>query len=254
MPRTKVKKKSAETLRKMSEASKRRWADPKYRARLSKSQKRSWQDPEIRRSRVEPRVGQKRSAETRKKMSESRRKRRGGHTDPKLIERMNEARRGSHNTPEQNKKISKAKKQWHEDHPELSQKLITEATKANRYFDNKLELALASILDELGVRYVKQGRIDALPKPHRHHKWDFLIGTAEVAIEVDGCYWHGCEEHHPDRVDAVRRRKELLRDAEARRVGWIVIRFWEHELGDGVGVVSAVMGAIGSRMGALMSA
>ena len=215
-----------------------------HRAKMSAAQKKSWQNPEVAESRVAPRRGQKRSAETKKKMSVSRRKRRGGHTDPKLIARMQEARRGSTNSPAHRAKISAAKKQWHADNPERSQEIITEATKANKYFDNKLELKMVEVFNEIGVEFVKQYRVDGLPVPHRHHKWDFRVKDEKILIEIDGCYWHGCEAH-----SSIGRRRELrehldmqaARDTAAEAHGWKVVRFWEHELNESMFGVAMVL-------------
>ena len=55
---------------------------------------------------------------------------------------------------------------------------------------------------------------------------------------VDGCFWHGCPDHHtqpatnsPYWADKIARNVE--RDAETtkylRQAGWTVLRFWEHE-------------------------
>ena len=248
MPWPKGKKRSAATREKIAQASRDRWSDPEYRARMSAIKKKSWQDPEMAERYVAPRRGQKRSAETRAKMSESRRKRRGGHTDPELIKRMNEARRGSKNTPEHRAAISAAKKKWHKDNPELSQKLITEATKANKYHDNKLEQKMARILDDLGIKYRKQGRVSGLAKPHCYHKWDFRLLDANILIEVDGCFWHGCPKHSSDERRAElgeSTKKEMDRDVEADLFDWVVLRFWEHELNDAPGdVARCVMGAV----------
>ncbi|GAA0547515.1 hypothetical protein GCM10009546_06990 [Actinomadura livida] len=55
---------------------------------------------------------------------------------------------------------------------------------------------------------------------------------------MDGCFWHGCPQHHTKSAtnadywaEKVRRNRE--RDAETDRLfldaGWLVLRFWEHE-------------------------
>jgi DNA mismatch endonuclease (patch repair protein) len=67
---------------------------------------------------------------------------------------------------------------------------------------------------------------------------DLLFTRAKVAVFVDGCFWHGCPEHHTVAVtnagywaEKVRRNRE--RDDEIdkllRETGWYVIRVWEHE-------------------------
>ena len=47
--------------------------------------------------------------------------------------------------------------------------------------------------------------------------------TAGVLLYLDGCYWHGCPTHWPDRTRQSDRAAE--RAIEAR--GWLVLRAWE---------------------------
>jgi DNA mismatch endonuclease (patch repair protein) len=60
----------------------------------------------------------------------------------------------------------------------------------------------------------------------------------KVAVFVDGCFWHGCPEHHrPARQNAefwaTKIESNISRDADTddrlRAAGWTVIRVWEHE-------------------------
>ena len=68
---------------------------------------------------------------------------------------------------------------------------------------------------------------------------DFVFPKSDIAIFVDGCFWHGCPIH--GRIPQsnrefwekklsrnVRRDKRVSR--KLRRDGWHVFRFWEHEL------------------------
>ncbi|MCW5553337.1 MAG: very short patch repair endonuclease [Verrucomicrobiae bacterium] len=68
---------------------------------------------------------------------------------------------------------------------------------------------------------------------------DFVFPKLELAIFVDGCFWHGCPKHAtwPANRAAWWRKKILgnqARDAlvtrTLRRAGWRVLRVWEHEL------------------------
>ncbi len=55
---------------------------------------------------------------------------------------------------------------------------------------------------------------------------------------VDGCFWHGCDEHGTwpkqnadwwrEKIEANQRRDRDT-DARLRAAGWTVIRVWEHE-------------------------
>jgi DNA mismatch endonuclease (patch repair protein) len=100
--------------------------------------------------------------------------------------------------------------------------------------DTKPEVRLRSILHRRGLRY----RVDARPVPTLRRTADIVFGPARVAVMVDGCYWHGCPEHHRpstrnadwwrEKIESNVRRDRDTDDALAR-AGWLVVRVWEHE-------------------------
>ncbi|MEU7691411.1 very short patch repair endonuclease [Microbispora hainanensis] len=105
---------------------------------------------------------------------------------------------------------------------------------ANRGRDTKPELALRRAVHALGLRY----RVSVRPLPGIRRTADIVFTRAKVAVFMDGCFWHGCPEHHTKSAtnaeywaEKVRRNRE--RDAETDRLlteaGWSVIRIWEHE-------------------------
>ncbi len=68
---------------------------------------------------------------------------------------------------------------------------------------------------------------------------DFVFPKLQVAVFVDGCFWHGCPLHATKpRNNAVFWQKKLALNQTRDRLvnqtlrvrGWRVIRFWEHEL------------------------
>ncbi|MBI1176288.1 very short patch repair endonuclease [bacterium] len=70
-------------------------------------------------------------------------------------------------------------------------------------------------------------------------KPDFVFRTARVALFVDGCFWHGCPTHcnTPSNNRAFWEKKLAANKArdrrvsrELRKVGWRVVRIWEHDL------------------------
>lgn len=106
--------------------------------------------------------------------------------------------------------------------------------RANRSRDTKPELILRRAAHALGLRY----RVDFRPIPNVRRTADLVFTKARVAVFVDGCFWHGCPEHHVEAkrnadfwAEKVRRNRE--RDAETNLLlkaeGWTVLRFWEHE-------------------------
>ena len=105
---------------------------------------------------------------------------------------------------------------------------------SNRSRDTKPELALRSAVHALGLRY----RVSAKPLAGLRRTADLVFPTAKVAVFLDGCFWHGCPEHHTvasanakfwaDKVSGNRARD---RDTDARldAEGWVSVRVWEHE-------------------------
>ena len=105
---------------------------------------------------------------------------------------------------------------------------------ANRSRDTKPELAVRSAVHRRGLRY----RVATRPQPELRRTADMVFRRAKVAVFVDGCYWHGCPEHHTqpatnreywaEKISGnIRRDKETNEHLE--RAGWTVLRFWEHE-------------------------
>ena len=68
---------------------------------------------------------------------------------------------------------------------------------------------------------------------------DFAFRGARVAVFVDGCFWHGCEdcgrssksnvEFWSKKVDRNKTR-DKLNEVELSKMGIKVMRFWEHEV------------------------
>jgi DNA mismatch endonuclease (patch repair protein) len=67
---------------------------------------------------------------------------------------------------------------------------------------------------------------------------DFVFRKERLAVFVDGCFWHGCPKHatfpatrrafwHKKLAANKARDSRVTRDL--RRLGWRVLRIWEHE-------------------------
>ncbi|MFE7936886.1 very short patch repair endonuclease [Streptomyces griseoincarnatus] len=106
--------------------------------------------------------------------------------------------------------------------------------RANRGRDTKPELLLRAALHRAGLRY----RVDIRPLPELRRRADIVFPKAKVAVFVDGCFWHGCPDHHrPAKKNAEKWAKKIEdnreRDAATtlalKEQGWLVLRFWEHE-------------------------
>lgn len=71
---------------------------------------------------------------------------------------------------------------------------------------------------------------------------DFVFPKIKLAIFVDGCFWHGCEEHcripesnHEYWVGKINKniKRDIQVNKELQEKRWVVIRLWEHELKKG---------------------
>lgn len=103
-----------------------------------------------------------------------------------------------------------------------------------RHRDTEPELALRHAVHRRGLRY----RVDARPVAEIRRKADLVFSGSQVAVFLDGCFWHGCDDHYtaPTRNAEFWRAKvtgNVARDRETDRLltarGWTVVRVWEHE-------------------------
>jgi DNA mismatch endonuclease (patch repair protein) len=98
--------------------------------------------------------------------------------------------------------------------------------------DTRPEVRLRRRIWALGLRYRKNYKL-ASSRP------DIVFVSAKVAVFVDGCQWHGCPDHYVKprtREDfwahklAVNVERDRVQTIELRQNGWIVLRFWEHDI------------------------
>lgn len=106
--------------------------------------------------------------------------------------------------------------------------------RGNRRRDTKPEMALRKAVHKLGLRY----RVDMAPLPGFNRRADLVFSKVGVAVFSDGCFWHGCPDHHRasnrnSEFWSEKISKNQSRDRQTDRVlteaGWEVIRIWEHE-------------------------
>lgn len=105
---------------------------------------------------------------------------------------------------------------------------------ANKGRDTEPELALRRAVHALGLRY----RVSVRPLPKVRRTADLVFTRAHLAVFLDGCFWHGCPEHHTlsqtntkywvDKLESNRRRDRQT-DEWLNEAGWEVLRVWEHE-------------------------
>lgn len=118
-----------------------------------------------------------------------------------------------------------------------SSSAIRKSMQANRSRDTKPELALRRALHALGLRY----RVCQRPLPDCRYVADIVFRRARVAVELRGCFWHGCAEHYrapsahsgywAEKVSRNRRR-DVENEGRLRNAGWLLMVVWEHERPD----------------------
>jgi DNA mismatch endonuclease (patch repair protein) len=97
--------------------------------------------------------------------------------------------------------------------------------------DSCAEVALRSALHAEGLRFRLHRRIESIAV-------DIVFSGPQVAVLVDGCFWHGCPTHatYPKSntsywLPKLKENKERDRRQTAclEQAGWTVIRVWEHD-------------------------
>src|ERR1035437_5772750 len=95
------------------------------------------------------------------------------------------------------------------------------------------EIALRRELHRRGLRFRVQYRVKGLAR----RKVDIAFTRWKLAIQVDGCFWHGCPEHcRWPKANAEwwtwKIEGNQVRDAPGDRLladlGWHVLRLWSH--------------------------
>jgi DNA mismatch endonuclease (patch repair protein) len=94
------------------------------------------------------------------------------------------------------------------------------------------ELRLIEIFREYGINGWRRNQ-KLLGKP------DFTFRREHVVVFVDGCFWHGCprcykrpasnQEFWDNKISANRKRDRMV-SRELKKLGWHVVRVWQHQL------------------------
>lgn len=117
--------------------------------------------------------------------------------------------------------------------------------------DTAPEVAVRQALRTRGLTgYRKHRRV----LPHLRRTVDITFVGPKVAVDVRGCFWHGCPDHarrgtaHLEWWDK-KLRANVERDEETERLltaaGWLVVVVWEHENPDSAAERIAL--AVGAR-------
>lgn len=101
--------------------------------------------------------------------------------------------------------------------------------------DTGPELELRRNLHRRGMRYRVQIKVPG----NNRRTIDIAFTRARLAVYVDGCFWHGCPQHHVrPRANSewwnwkIERNQARDRDTDRQleASGWAVVRIWEHVL------------------------
>jgi len=124
---------------------------------------------------------------------------------------------------ETREKISKnIKEQWRNKTSKEKKYTIAPMIKAALSMHmSSLEISIKNELDLLGINYVQQKEV------HGYYA-DFYLPESNLLIEVDGCYWHGCDicgfKGRNNKQKEANREKRLLHS------GYDLIRIKEHDI------------------------
>lgn len=116
--------------------------------------------------------------------------------------------------------------------PKASSPSVSKVMKGNTGKDTKMEVRVRKALWHKGYRYRKNHR-KLLGTP------DISFPKSKIVIFLDSCFWHGCPLHFklPKKNREFWEQKiqrNMERDSEVNyhydEEGWIILRFWEHEI------------------------
>ena len=103
-----------------------------------------------------------------------------------------------------------------------------------RRLDTAPELELRRALHRRGFRY----RVHVAVLPATRRTVDVAFPGQRVAVDIRGCYWHGCPEHGTEpRANgdwwraklAANRARDADTEARLGAADWMLLVVWEHE-------------------------
>ncbi|WP_179797258.1 DNA mismatch endonuclease Vsr [Actinomycetospora corticicola] len=118
--------------------------------------------------------------------------------------------------------------------PVPSSRAVSQRMSAARRRDTAPEMLVRREAHRRGLRYRVDAPLPGMPR----RRADMLFPGARVAVFIDGCFWHACPDHRTSPKAngtwwAAKLAKNVVRDRDTDRhleeLGWVVLRFWEHE-------------------------
>ncbi len=129
-------------------------------------------------------------------------------------------------------------------------------------FDSRTRSYIMSRIQKKGNKSTELSMMHLLKSHHiigwrRHQpilgKPDFAFTKQKVVLFVDGCFWHVCPKHSniplvhrhywEEKLQRNKKRDKYV-SRELRKMGWVVIRIWEHELKNSAKVTTKIMKAL----------
>ena len=120
--------------------------------------------------------------------------------------------------------------------PRASSPTVRYVMQRNTGHETGPEIILRNALRRLGVRFRK----DTGPIADLKITADIVFPNQKVCVFIDGCFWHGCPRHFKTPKTHSKWWREKIGDnkkrdtrqgRKLRKLGWVVIRYWEHEIG-----------------------
>lgn len=115
----------------------------------------------------------------------------------------------------------------------------------------KLEKRLWAMLAGMSLQGWKKNADNITGKP------DVVFSIQQVAVFIDGCFWHGCPYCHRKLPKTnrkywerkIKRNIELaqLHNKQLQSNGWTVVRIWEHEMVDTAIVRARILHALKNK-------
>jgi len=141
--------------------------------------------------------------------------------------KLSESLKGRIFSERHRKKLSEiAKKRVFSDETRKKMK-IARSKRIFPFKDTKIEILLQNRLSDRGYNYVKHYPILGQP--------DIAFPDKKIAIFCDGCYWHACPDHHiHDCSKFYKPHRDKYVTEELQKQGWLVLRYWEHEINGNV--------------------
>lgn len=105
---------------------------------------------------------------------------------------------------------------------------------SQRRSDTVPEVLIRRELHARGMRFRIERPVPGMPR----RSIDIVFPRQQVAVFVDGCFWHACPEHsvpskHNDAWWDAKLKGNVERDhtttEHLESLGWQVVRIWEHE-------------------------